>query len=138
MRLEASFFDYISGVTGRGQPLTEQPLQNIAITTTAGTGSEVDQWGVVSNEETNEKIGFGGYDSLFPVLSIFDPELMITAPPMFIAFQGFDTLFHSPEVYISKSANPFSDMVALTAIENIAKNLANAVNNGAEWMPAKK
>lgn len=48
----------------------------------------------------------------------------------FTAFQGFDALFHSTEVYISKFANPFSDMVALTAIENIAKNLATAVNDG--------
>ncbi len=125
-------WDYISGGTGKGQPLTEQPLPIVAITTTAGTGSEVDQWGVISNDETNEKIGFGGYDSLFPVLSIVDPELMVTVPPMFTAFQGFDALFHSTEVYISKFANPFSDMVALTAIENVAKNLANAVNNGAD------
>ncbi len=125
-------WDYISGGTGKGQPLTEQPLLIVAITTTAGTGSEVDQWGVISNDETNEKIGFGGYDSLFPVLSIVDPELMVTVPPMFTAFQGFDALFHSTEVYISKFANPFSDMVALTAIENVAKNLANAVNNGAD------
>lgn len=123
-------WDYICGGTGKGQPLTEQPLSVVAITTTAGTGSEVDQWGVVSNDETNEKIGFGGYDSLFPVLSIVDPELMATVPPQFTAFQGFDALFHSTEVYISKFANPFSDMVALTAIENVAKNLADAVNDG--------
>lgn len=131
-------WDYISGGTGKGQPLTQQPLPVVAITTTAGTGSEVDQWGVISNEETNEKIGFGGYDSLFPVLSIVDPELMATVPPMFTAFQGFDALFHSTEVYISKFANPFSDMVALTAIENVAKNLANAVNNGADMTAREK
>lgn len=131
-------WNYISGGTGKGQPLTEQPLPVIAITTTAGTGSEVDQWGVVSNAETNEKIGFGGYDSLFPVLSIVDPELMATVPPMFTAFQGFDALFHSTEVYISKYANPFSDMVALTAIENVAKNLAKAVNNGADMDAREK
>ncbi|MGN0322903.1 MAG: iron-containing alcohol dehydrogenase [Oliverpabstia sp.] len=131
-------WDYISGGTGKGQPLTEPPLPVIAITTTAGTGSEVDQWGVVSNDEANEKIGFGGYDSLFPVLSIVDPELMTTVPPMFTAFQGFDALFHSTEVYISKFANPFSDMVALTAIENVAKNLAKAVNNGADMDAREK
>lgn len=125
-------WDYIVGGTGKEQTLTEQPLPVVAITTTAGTGSEVDQWGVISNDETNEKIGFGGYDSLFPVLSIVDPQLMATVPPIFTAFQGFDALFHSTEVYISKFANPFSDMVALTAIENVAKNLANAVNNGAD------
>lgn len=131
-------WDYIFGGTGKGQQLTKQPLPIVAITTTAGTGSEVDQWGVISNDETNEKIGFGGYDSLFPVLSIVDPELMATVPPMFTAFQGFDALFHSTEVYISKFANPFSDMVALTAIENVAKNLANAVNNGADMTAREK
>lgn len=131
-------WDYIVGGTGKGQPLTEQPLPVVAITTTAGTGSEVDQWSVISNDETNEKIGFGGYDSLFPILSIVDPELMATVPPKFTAFQGFDALFHSTEVYISKFANPFSDMVALTAIENVAKNLANAVNNGANMTAREK
>lgn len=123
-------WDYISGGTGKGMPLKNKPLPLVAVTTTAGTGSEVDQWGVISNDETHEKIGFGGYDSLFPVLAIVDPELMATVPPKFTAYQGFDALFHSTEVYISKFANPFSDMVALTAIENVAKNLAKAVSDG--------
>lgn len=131
-------WDYICGGTGKAQMLTQKPLPVVAITTTAGTGSEVDQWGVISNDETNEKIGFGGYDSLFPVLSIVDPELMATVPPKFTAYQGFDTLFHSTEVYISQFANPFSDMVALTAIENVAKNLANAVNNGSDMEAREK
>lgn len=92
----------------------------------------MDQWGVVSNTEAREKIGFGGYDSLFPVLSIVDPELMATVPPDYTAYQGFDALFHSVEVYISRFANPFSDMVALTAVENVAKNLAAAVRCGSD------
>ena len=123
-------WDYVMGGSGKGTVLTEQPLPVVAITTTAGTGSEVDQFGVISNDETHEKIGFGGYDSLFPVLSIVDPALMATVPPQLTAFQGFDALFHSTEAYISKSANLFSDMVALTAIENVANNLAAAVQDG--------
>lgn len=122
-------WDYISGGTGKGLPLKNKPLPIVAITTTAGTGSEVDQWGVISNDATKEKIGFGGYDSLFPVLSIVDPELMVSVPPTFTAYQGFDVLFHSTEVYISRFANPFSDMVALTAIENVSKNLVTAVRD---------
>lgn len=78
-------WDYINGGTGKGLPLKNKPLPIVAITTTAGTGSEVDQWGVISNDETNEKIGFGGYDSLFPVLSIVDLELMVSVPPKFTA-----------------------------------------------------
>lgn len=129
---DGDLWDYVSGGSGKGLPLAHEPLPVIAITTTAGTGSEVDQWGVVSNTEAREKIGFGGYDSLFPVLSIVDPELMATVPPDYTAYQGFDALFHSVEVYISRFANPFSDMVALTSVENVAKNLAAAVRCGSD------
>jgi len=127
---EGDLWDYVSGGTGKGQPIHNKPLPLVCITTTAGTGSEVDQWGVVNNEETQEKIGCGGLDSLFPVLSIVDPELMTSVPPVFTAYQGFDALFHSTEVYIGKGANLMSDMVALTAIENVGKYLARAVKDG--------
>lgn len=123
-------WDYVPGATGKMHPLVNPVLPLIAITTTAGTGSEVDQWGVITNPETNEKIGCGGYDSLFPTIAVVDPELMITVPPMLTAYQGFDALFHSVEGYISKVNNLMSDMVQLTAIENIGKYLVRAVKNG--------
>ncbi|MDD4849318.1 MAG: iron-containing alcohol dehydrogenase [Gemmiger sp.] len=121
---------YVAGATGGNQPLVHPPLPVIAITTTAGTGSEVDAWGVVTNPETHEKIGCGGMDSLFPVLAIVDPELMRTVPPAFTAYQGFDTLFHATEGYISAAANPMSELVGLAAIENVGKYLPRAVQNG--------
>ena len=129
---DGDIWDYMNGGTGNGKPITIKPLPVIAITTTAGTGSEVDQWGVVTNDETNEKMGFGGIDDLFPVLAIVDPELMLTVPPKYTAYQGFDALFHSTEVYISKFSNLMSDMVALTAIENVSRNLAKAVKDGSD------
>lgn len=129
---EGDLWDYVNGGTGKGQPVPNAPLPVVCITTTAGTGSEVDQWGVVNNEETQEKIGCGGLDSLFPVLAIVDPELMASVPPRFTAYQGFDTLFHSTEVYVGKLANLMSDMVALTAIENVGKYLARAVADGGD------
>lgn len=82
---DGDLWDYIAGGTGKGRPLAKEPLPVVAITTTAGTGSEVDQWGVVFNEETNEKIGFGGYDSLFPQIAVVDPELMKSVPAKFTA-----------------------------------------------------
>lgn len=129
---DGDLWNYVNGGTGKGQSVPNAPLPVICITTTAGTGSEVDQWGVVNNEETHEKIGCGGLDSLFPVLAIVDPELMVSVPPRFTAYQGFDALFHSTEVYIGKMANLMSDMVALTAIENVGKYLARAVADGSD------
>lgn len=127
---KGDLWDYVNGGTGKGQLIQNQPLPVICITTTAGTGSEADPWGVVNNEETNEKIGCGGYDSLFPVLSIIDPGLTKTVPPDFTAYQGFDALFHSTESYISTYASMMSDMYALTAIENAGAYLERAVQNG--------
>lgn len=125
-------WDYINGGTGKAQPMQQEPLPLVCITTTAGTGSEADQWGVITNDETNEKIGFGGYDQLFPVLSIVDAELMVSVPPKFTAYQGFDALFHATECYISNTASLMSDMYALTAIENVARYLPRAVQDGTD------
>lgn len=127
---DGELWDYVVGGTGKGKDLVNKPLPLIAITTTAGTGSEVDEYGVVTNSETKEKIGFGGMEELFPVLAIVDPELMTTVPPKYTAYQGFDALFHSTETYIANCASLVSDMVALTAIENVAKYLPRAVKDG--------
>lgn len=129
---DGDLWDYVSGGTGKEKVLQNEPLPIVAITTTAGTGSEVDQWGVISNEDTNEKIGFGGYDSLFPQIAVIDPELMRSVPPEFTAYQGFDALFHSVECYISKATNMMSDMYAITAIENIGTYLPRAVKDGSD------
>ena len=125
-------WDYVPGATGKMQPLVNPVLPWVAITTTAGTGSEVDEWGVVTNPATNEKIGCGGMDSLFPVLAVVDPELMATVPAKFTAYQGFDALFHSTEGFISKANSLMSDMVQLAAIENVGKYLARAVRDGSD------
>lgn len=123
-------WDYAFGGHGGGKVYTETPVPVVAITTTAGTGSEVDAWGVVNHEKYGEKIGLGGADASHPVLAIVDPELMTTVPPQFTAYQGFDALFHSTECYITSPANLMSDMFALTAIENVGKYLARAVEDG--------
>lgn len=127
---DGDLWDYAFGKTGKGMPIKNTPLPIVAVTTTAGTGSEVDQWGVITNPETNEKIGFGGIDELFPIIAVVDPELMKTVSPCFTAYQGFDALFHSTECYISKCSNLMSDMYALTAIENIGSYLPRAVKDG--------
>ena len=123
------YWDYIPSGSGKGKTIENKPLPIIAVTTTAGTGSETDMGTVITNEEKHEKTGFK-HNDLFPVLAIVDPELMLSVPPKYTAFQGFDALFHSVEGYVSKGVNLMSDMYAITAIENIGQNLAKAVKDG--------
>lgn len=125
---DGNYWDYISSGTGRGKMITNRPLPLVAIPTTAGTGSETDAACVITNDKTREKTGLG-HPAIFPVLAIIDPELMVTVPPVFTAYQGFDALFHSIEGYVSNRANPMSDMYALTAIENISHYLPLAIND---------
>ena len=126
---DGDLWDYVSSGTGKGKAIANTPLPIVAITTTAGTGSETDYGAVITNAETKEKTGIV-HESLFPYLAIVDPELMTTVPPKFTAYQGFDALFHSVEGYISNKANVMSDMVGITAIENVSRNLERAVKDG--------
>lgn len=122
-------WDYVFGGTGKAMPLKNPGLPIVTITTTSGTGSEINCWGVISNPDTNEKIGFGAPE-LTPVLAIVDPELMRTVPAKYTAYQGFDALFHNTEVMISNGVNILSEAIALSAIENITKYLPRAVRDG--------
>ena len=126
---EGDLWDYVFGGTGKGKPLGKKGLPIVAIATTSGTGSEMNGFGVISNLETKEKIGFGN-PGLTPVLAIVDPGLMTTVPAKYTAYQGFDALFHNTEVMMSKGVNILSEAIALSAIENIAKYLPRAVKDG--------
>ena len=130
-RNPGDYWDYVSGGTGKGKAVPNAPLPVVAVTTTAGTGTEADPWTVTTNEEMQEKIGFG-YEKTFPVLSVVDPELMVSVPPRLTAYQGFDALFHSTEGYLNRTASPISDLMALEAIRLIGKSLPRAVRDGAD------
>ena len=127
---EGDFWDYQRGKTGKGKRYVNKPLPVVAITTTAGTGSEIDPWFVITKTETNEKSGSGWPPFSYPVLSIVDPELMMTVPPRMTAFQGFDALFHATESVINRFENVFAEMFALQAVTYIGKYLPRAVKNG--------
>ena len=123
------YWDYIFGGSGKGKPVVNGALPIIAITTTAGTGTESDPWTVITKEDTSEKIGFG-VNETFPTISIVDPELMVSVPEKLTAYQGFDALFHATEGYIASIATPISDMYALKSIEFLTKYLPLAVKDG--------
>lgn len=126
---EGKYWDYIAGGSGKGKKVKNNALPIVAITTTAGTGTEADPWTVITKTDTNEKIGFG-CKSTFPTLSIVDPELMISVPPKFTAYQGMDAFFHAAEGYLASVNQPASDSHALEAVKLITKSLPIAVKDG--------
>jgi len=123
------YWDYVNGGSGKGKEVEKGALPIVAIPTTAGTGTETDPWTVITKTKTNEKIGFGGDYSL-PSLAIVDPELMLSIPSDFTAYQGMDAFFHSAEGYLSIKNQPASDMYALEAVSLITKYLPIAVHEG--------
>jgi alcohol dehydrogenase len=123
------YWDYITGGSGKGQILKNGALPIVAIPTTAGTGSEVDPWTVITKSGAREKIGWGG-GFTFPILSFIDPEIMTTVPPVITAHTGMDALFHAVESYLSTARQPASDSLALQAIELITEYLPIAVMDG--------
>lgn len=105
---DGDLWEYVTGGTGKAMPLKNKGLPIVTVPTSSGTGSEINCWGVISNLETHEKIGFGA-ECLTPALSIVDPVLMKTVPPKYTAYQGFDALFHNTEVMMSSGVNLLSE-----------------------------
>jgi alcohol dehydrogenase len=94
----------------------------IAIPTTAGTGSEVTAFSVITDHSRNYKLTVFSY-KLIPSYAILDAELLTTAPASVAAACGVDAMVHAIEAYISKAASPFSDAMAEKALELIGKNI---------------
>lgn len=126
---DGDLWDYVFGGTGKGKIAPNKPLPIVTIATSSGTGSEMNEWGVICKEDTDEKIGMGDRRCK-PVIAVVDPTYMTTVPAKYTAFQGFDALFHNTEVMMSTSLNVMSEAIALSAIENIYKYLPKAVANG--------
>jgi alcohol dehydrogenase class IV len=100
-------------------------LPIIAIPTTAGTGSECTRFTVITDTERDEKMLIAGLGAL-PLAAIVDYELTYTVPPRTTADTGVDSLTHALEAYVSRRANPFSDALALSAMELIGKHIRTA------------
>lgn len=112
----------VNKVQEAGMPL-------IAIPTTAGTGSEVTVFAVMSDPDNNEKFTISS-PLIAPNTTILDPVLTLTLPPSMTAFTGMDALTHAIEAYTSVVAQPATDALALKAIELIMNNLRTAVGRG--------
>jgi alcohol dehydrogenase class IV len=100
-------------------------LPLIAIPTTAGTGSEVTRFTVITDSERDEKMLIMGL-ACCPAAAIVDYELTLTMPWRLTADTGLDSLTHAIEAYVSRRASPFTDGVAKAAMGLIAKHIRSA------------
>jgi len=101
----------------------------ITIPTTAGTGSEVTSWAVITDHSINEKVSIGG-DGMEPLLAIVDPEMTVSLPPQLTLWTGMDAFIHALEAFVSKSSNEFIQKQAYIAMEYIINSLSDAVETG--------
>jgi choline dehydrogenase len=110
-------------ISGRIPPL-------IAVPTTAGTGSEVTLWAVITDPERKIKFNVGGTPHLAPWVALIDPALTVNLPPSVTAGTGMDALAHAVECYTMAYHQPFTDAVALQAIEYVSMWLRVAYEEG--------
>lgn len=103
----------------------------IAIPTTAGTGSEVTPFAVITDRSKSYKLTVFSYE-IIPEAAMLDPELINTLPPLVAASTGLDALTHAVEAYISRAASPFSDAMAEKAMELIGRNIRVFTANRAD------
>ncbi|MDO4976122.1 MAG: iron-containing alcohol dehydrogenase [Eubacteriales bacterium] len=100
----------------------------IALPTTAGTGSEVTAFSVITDHSRDYKLTVFSYE-LLPTYAILDADLIMTAPASVAAACGIDAFIHAEEAYISTDASPFSDAMAEKAMELIGSHLRRFVAN---------
>ena len=101
----------------------------VAISTTAGTGSEVTQFAVISDDRDHSKFTITDW-RLTPCVSVNDPEMMLSMPPSLTAATGMDALTHGVEALLSTGATPITDGKAFKAVQLIRRNLPRAVQKG--------
>jgi len=123
-----SILDYEYG----GTPLSRRVPPLVAIPTTAGTGSEVTLWAVITDHDRKIKFNVGGTPFIGPHVALIDPELMLGLPPAVTAATGMDALSHAIECYTCDYHQPFNDAVALQAIELVRDWLRRAVEDGSD------
>lgn len=100
----------------------------VAIPTTAGTGSEVTPFAVITDKEKNYKLTVFSYE-IVPEVALLDPSMISTLPPLVAAATGMDALTHAVESYLSRASSPFSDSMAEKAMELIGGNIRLFVAN---------
>ncbi len=109
----------------------------IAIPTSAGTGSEVTPFAVITDEKTGIKYPLADYE-LMPKMAIVDCNMMMNAPKGLTSASGIDAVTHSLEAYASMMATEYTDGLAIESLKNIFKYLPRAYENGANDPEARE
>ena len=109
----------------------------IAVPTSAGTGSEVTPFAVITDEETGVKYPLADYE-LLPDMAIVDTDLHMSAPKGLTAASGIDAITHALEAYASKLATDYTDSLALRSLKIVFENLPIAYENGADVKAREK
>lgn len=104
-------------------------LPFVAVNTTAGTGSEVSRWAVITDPERQVKMAIGS-ENIVPDVAVDDPLLTTSIPQSLTAATGMDALTHAIEAYVGKNASHLSDSLALGAIALLTGNLRRAYSSG--------
>ena len=118
-------------------PTMRQKAMMVSIATSAGTGSEVTPFAVITDEQTGVKYPLADYE-LTPDMAIVDAELMMTSPKGLTACAGIDVLVHSIEAYVSIMASEYTNGLALEAIRLVFKYLPDAYNEGTTNIKARE
>ena len=118
-------------------PTMGQKAMMVSIATSAGTGSEVTPFAVITDEQTGVKYPLADYE-LTPDMAIVDAELMMTSPKGLTACAGIDVLVHSIEAYVSIMASEYTNGLALEAIRLVFKYLPDAYNEGTTNIKARE
>ena len=118
-------------------PTMGQKAMMVSIATSAGTGSEVTPFAVITDETTGVKYPLADYE-LTPDMAIVDAELMMTSPKGLTACAGIDVLVHSIEAYVSIMASEYTNGLALEAIRLVFKYLPDAYNEGTTNVKARE
>jgi acetaldehyde dehydrogenase/alcohol dehydrogenase len=109
----------------------------IAIPTSAGTGSEVTPFAVITDEKTGVKYPLADYE-LLPNMAIIDTDFHMSAPKGLTAASGIDAVTHAVEAYAAMLATDYTDGLALQSLKNIFKYLPRAYDNGQTDIEARE
>jgi len=109
----------------------------ITIPTTAGTGSEITSWSVITDPDIPEKVSIGGA-CIAPELAVIDPEMTLTLSPKLTLWTGMDAFIHALEAYLSSISNDYVNKIAYLAMEYVVNNLEIVVKDASNLLAREK